>query len=141
MERKLFYKLEDVQFIPEYNYYPSIALNIYYSGNFLPGESASLVEKPIESIRIFVKKEVESDIEKICIFTKNREIQFNYNSDLDNFKDPEKIYRWINNKIITYFAQRVFSENHENNYYSVDSNEEVLKSFIHGILRFSNSSL
>lgn len=141
METKLFWKLEDVQFVPEYNYYSSIALNIYRSENFLPAESVTVVERPIETIRIFVKKVVESDVEKICVFSKDKAISFNYNAQLDSFKNPDRLYRWINNKILGYFAERVFSENENINYYSVDTNEEILKSFIHGMIKFSESSL
>lgn len=135
MDQKLYWKLEDIQFIPEYNYYPSIALNTYSVSNFIPPESVSLVDEPISTIRIFIKKTNKLNVEKIWFFTKDYEINIRFVPELGECDDIDDVYKTLDNAIQMYFKKNNIE------CYSMDSNKEVLKSFIHGMVTFSKSTL
>lgn len=135
MDLKLYWKLEDVQFIPDYNYYPSIALNVYSVNNFVPPESASLVDKPTFTFRIFTKKTNKLDVEKIWFFTKDYDINIRFVLELGECNDIDEVYENLNNAIQMYFKKNNIE------CYSMDSNKEVLISFIHGMITFSKSDL
>ncbi len=142
MDEKLYYKLEDIQFIPDNDYYPSIALNTYKAINFVPAENVALLEEPNSSVRIFTKKvdnpidKDDKEFDKLRFFTKDYDInitinrcEYKYRDDNINIEDD--LY-----KKFTHAIKMYFKKNSVENCWSLDSNKEVMMSFIHGAKRF-----
>lgn len=132
---RLYWKLENVEFIPDYDYYPSIALNVYSADNFLPADVTLLENKMVSTIRIFTQKTNKLDVEKIWFFTKDYEINIRFTLELGECDNVDEMYKTLDNAIRMYFKKNSIECK------SVDTNKEVLKSFIHGMISFSKSSL